>query len=886
MQLSQHIKNHIKTYKLESKYFMKHKLSNFKATRYGILLYLVVISAMLSSCRDDFFEVNKPSWLGESIYDQLVEGYTDSEGKKYSFTVYIKLIEDIGYREVLERTGSKTLFVSDDTAFERFFQSNAWGVKSYEELSMAQKRLILNSSMINNAYLIELMSSTEGPVEGLAIRRPTALSILDSIPMEKGSDLPAEPVWDFYRDKGIRLLKDNTPVPMIHFLQKQLDYAGITDDDLSVIFNGFTRRKNDAHIFGNRVVVRDITCKNGYINILENVLIPPSNMAEVIRKAPETTIFSSMLERFAAPFYDGSATMQYRLLNPEFNDSIFVKRYYAERSGTASGSNLTSPKGIGQSGYLEFDPGWNNYRMNNTTTMDIDMGTMFVPEDNILRKFFYEGGGKFLIERYGSIENIPTDRIDDLLRNHMKSTFLGSIPRRFPEILDDGKEPMGISKGDVVKSYVANNGVIFVTNKVYAPASFVAVTAPALVNEQMKIFNWGVDLLQYNAYLLSMDSYYSFMVPTDRTEGYDSIVNKGMMYIDPVSLAKVQPEVFKFWWNGRATSVADRVRATAYKYDPLTGEVGDSIRPVTPAEIRDRLDDIIDNHIIVGNIEGGRAFYQTKNGGFVKITGSGVGMKIQGGGNLETGIAPAVTKIYDQTKATNGRGNGKTYVLTSPVQTPFKSVFKILSETPEFSEFFKLLQGNDEATEAESKLYDIFVKDKSYAGIDLNVKFFNTYHYSVYVPTNEAVLEAIANGLPTWDMIKAEGDQDRKTAMTEKLVNFLRYHFQDNSVFIDGSTSALNRYETAAYNKTDVNKSYYKLYTKVTPSGMTIYSNPDDASTAVQVTMKPGLYNIMAREYKFNNGDPQRATQIETSSYAVIHQINKVLLYTKDQLKN
>jgi hypothetical protein len=53
------------------------------------------------------------------------------------------MIDELGYREVLNKTGSKTLFVADDAAYERFFKKNDWGVRSYEGLSTAQKKLLL-----------------------------------------------------------------------------------------------------------------------------------------------------------------------------------------------------------------------------------------------------------------------------------------------------------------------------------------------------------------------------------------------------------------------------------------------------------------------------------------------------------------------------------------------------------------------------------------------------------------------------------------------------------------------------------------------------------------------------------------------------------------------
>lgn len=849
-----------------------------KLLRLMLRLSLFISAIILTSCADDFMEKYKPSWLGESIYDQLVEGYTDEDGVKHTFNTYIKLINDIEYTEVLKKTGSKTLFVSDDKAFDRFYLSNAWGVKSYEDFTLSQKKLILNSSMINNAYLIELMSSTEGPVEGQALRRGTAYSVLDSITFESADNMPLNSNWDYYREKGsMYLVKDRTDIPMVHFLQEQMNFKGITSEDFSFINNGKPRVTNDAHIYGIKVIARDITCKNGYINILEDVLIPPSNMAEIIRTAPETKLFSNILERYAAPYYDANLTNAYKIYRekemekgrmlPEI-DSLFRKNYFAERS--AIGSNLTNSKGVLQAGYLEFDPGWNTYVMGNSQSVNFqnDMGAIFAPSDDIINTFFYNGGGKFLIEKYKSIENIPNDVLDDLLRNLMKPSFLGAMPGKFPEVLDDGKEPMGIEKSHIIKTYLGNNGVVYVTNKIYAPASYVAVTAPTLVNDNMQIFRWAVKKLGYDAYLLSMDSRYSFIVPWDQTTP-ENTMGTGMYYIDPVSLEKKQPEIFRFWYSPKQT----KVNATAYTYDKETGEIGDSIRLVSDVEVLDRLDDILDYHIVVGNIEDGKVYYHTKGGGEIKVNGSGVGMKLMGGGNIELNTKPVVEKIYDQTKETNGRGNGKTYVTNAILETPYKSVYKILSETEQFKEFFLLLQGSG-----------IFDRDKSFVGLDYNIKMFNTYHYTVYVPNNESVLAAISEGLPTWETINAQTDQTIKDKLTLELTNFLRYHFQDNSLYINNVTTGINPYETSAYSLTG-KKSYYKLYTKLDPNGLTLYGDPIDRSRPVHVKTTNGLYNIMSREFKFDSGDLLKVKNIETSSFAVIHEIDNVLLYYKDQIK-
>ena len=47
------------------------------------------------------------------------------------------------------------------------------------------------------------------------------------------------------------------------------------------------------------------------------------------------------------------------------------------------------------------------------------------------------------------------------------------------------------------------------------------------------------------------------------------------------------------------------------------------------------------------------------------------------------------------------------------------------------------------------------------------------------------------------------------------------------------------------------------------------------------LTSNGKLYNRMAKEYQYNSSDAARATQIETSSSAVVHLIDGPLFYAK-----
>lgn len=854
------------------------------------LFFFSTLCLIAISCKDEYLYDNKePDWLGASIYD-----YLKGDGH---FTFYTKLIDDVGYTEVLKKTGSKTLFVANDSAFVRFFQNNSWGVKSYSELTLTQKKLILFYNMIDNAYLIETLSNyndggTNGGslIIGQAMRHATGMNeaeLLDSLPFEKGDELPTGPYWQKYKTKGLLLMKDYTPWPIVHFLQKQMDYAGITDEDFQIM-TGLARNVNDAYIFGNKVIKRDITCKNGYINVLQNVMISPGNMASYIHNTANLSQFSNLLERFCAPYPYTTYTNQYRATHPGSNDTVFVKLFFTV--GNGGGANvypdLTTP--INSTLLLSFDPGWDSYRYISSTSskpLQADMAAMFVPTNDAMDNYFNNGTGKILKERYQTWDNVPNDIIVLLLKRHMMTSFLASVPSRFAKLMDDNNYPVPAKKTDIVGSYLGVNGLVYTINNVYSPPDYESVYAPVLFSEKAKVFNWAVIQNQFKLYLNSLESKYSFFVPTDE------FLSK---YIDPVTLAKDVPGALKFWYDESIHSV----NATIYKYNVSTNELGDSVNilkgniSANASFISNRLLDLLDSHVVVGDVESGQGYYLSKGGSILRVKGTGTNLTVEGGGDIAFGQKCNVVDLFTQT-------NGKTYLIDKPIQTPINSTYKILSTTPEFSEFFALLNGFPYTSSSDPV---IFVKQKNYYGIDYSIKFFNTFNYSVYVPTNAAIQDAISKGIITpWvsqngitginDMTNAP---QRDSAIL-KLERFLRYHFQDNAVFISGN-SVNEVYATATIKDDDLvtkfntyKNKYYKI--GITGTGNDLTLTTETGGTANVITQN-GLYNIITRDYIFTD-DPRSYKEIDgsgggidysssainTSSTAVIHQIDHVLLF-------
>jgi hypothetical protein len=799
------------------------------------------------------------------------------------------MIDDLGYRDVLAKTGSKTLFVADDAAYERFYRNNEWGVRSYDQLSTSQKKMLLFGSMIDNSFQVQALSSTEGPVEGNCMRRQSSLSIYDTVPVMHRDDIPDAIYWRSYRDRdNLVVMHDMTPTPLIHFIERHMSNKQITNEDYDFLFNHTTHRQSgDASVNGSQIVEQNIRCLNGFINRMSEVMTPLPNMADIINSKKNTSAFAHLLERYSVLDYCGDeVTRSYNANRGTEVDSVFQLRYFAKRSQGGREFTSTHNQKSQANGELPFDPGWNSYFIvsseGNETALQQDMAVMLVPSNEALNDYWENGAGAALRKSFGSWDNVPYSTLTEFLKANMLSSFISSVPSKFQYILNDAADPMGITEEHIDSVWLACNGAVYLTNHVFTPTSFVSVMYPTVVDQNMSIIHWAIEQLNYGAYLNSLNSRYSFFLPSNGAL---------LEYIDPVSYGKPQRQLLRFHYDPSKKN--NEVYASIHNIDPETGIAGDSIGVYTNSggksldgnPILNRLYNILDDHVVIGDVEDGHEYYRTKGGSTLRVRNvsqGAQGMLVEGSRqvNGETPSVP-VNYVYDQT---NG-GNGKTYILEQgPVLGTRQTVFNLLGQHPEFSRFRELLEGSD--------LLET-IHDGRFACSDTCISVFNNFHYTIYVPTNESIDALIAaKKLPTWDDVAVldtlSGEQKEKAQLYTRQINeFLRYHIQDNALFIGADNTTGNdaanadgtsttEFETAFIDKKS--KTFNKLAIITDKAGSSISIKDKAGNTRRVMTEKNGLYNLMAREYTYNSSSKSSATIIHNSSSAVIHLIDGPLM--------
>ncbi|MCF0199295.1 MAG: hypothetical protein HUK02_08230, partial [Bacteroidaceae bacterium] len=556
---------------------------------------------------------------------------------------------------------------------------------------------------------------------------------------------------------------------------------------------------------------------------------------------------------------------------------------------------------------------------------------------------------------YRNIDQIPQNTLHMLINNIMFDSFAGSVPSKMLSLRDEGSQEQIFYPEDIAHvtgSLLANNGVIYLTDKVYGPAKYTSVAAPANISKTNLVMKWAINNgspgttdymgLNYYAYLLAMQSRFVFFIPSDEALNY---------YYDVVSFKSTKSRTLQF--SNKNKDGSDAGFAINYKmfaYDPATGQIGTeyTLEKMTNAEICNRLKDILESHTIVldGRDEINTdidEYYVTKNGSAVKVTrDNGHIVKVQGGFQLENEAAGITNgdrgTLENIAEDEHAMANGTTYILDSPIIPSAHSVYSVLTDdgvgdSPDYGAFYDLCAGNEEIIKAcglvdtktltasqqkaAMKKFQMFTDTEN--GPDYNVQFFNNYRYTIFVPTNEAVDEAIADGLPTWESIEddynttlkanmerqAEVETDRDNAADEEsraqfvaeleklqaearvdsvrlqakityLTNFLRYHFADNSVFVDNSDIDNAEYVTASY---DVEKG---LFCKVVVNRHNrVMTVTDLNNETVTIDENKHKVNILARDIACNktpkDAKTMNAITIDGSSFAVIHQIPKVL---------
>ena len=709
-----------------------------------LFLYASLMCLGLGSCTKDYVvpEGELPSWLGESIYKELQN--PNPEHLSGTFNTYCKLIDELGYTEVLSKTGSKTIFPANDEAFDRFFAggNNKFGVSSYEQLTHEQKAELLFSTMLDNAILVGTLSNQQNTagnmLQGQLVKHATNMRLSYAVSKFGADQLPANNKY-FSRFKaggrsGMLAVFDNTVAPMVHLtgeymLNNNMTVAG--DDSDFKILTGHDYTDGDAYIFNHKVINSDVVCQNGYIHQLDEVLVNPGNMSEILRSGSDTKLFSRMLDYYCFPEADLTLTEQYveGTAGASATDTVFAVRYLSKNSQRAKLSQPLRGVTVADNQLLNFDPGWNYY---NPTTKggssddDAEIAACLAPTDKAVEDYFLNEAA-YILKNLGdptldisaanlnahldAVYNNDPSIFASVINNVMKPYLTKTVPSTFSTVQNDAFEFLDVTKNDIQKNSegnydvtIANNGVIYKMNKLFGPKLYNSVLGPASIYKDMRTMGEMLNDHQVTAgtpsklgadmyyYLLSMKARYGLFVPTDNetqfividpTSVKDDDGLKGLRFrFDPQADGSFHVLVKRYLYQGGPYNQLSSYVEAAGAQD-INIESG-----IFNSQIKDLLDYC--TVVLADSTETGKGtaqyglygnkYYKTKHGGAIVVDGDKVAGGLQ---QADRSQWSTITETFDANSADAQIENGTVYRLDYPLQPTITSVVEALSR-PEF----------------------------------------------------------------------------------------------------------------------------------------------------------------------------------------------------------
>ena len=139
--------------------------------------------------------------------------------------------------------------------------------------------------------------------------------------------------------------------------------------------------------------------------------------------------------------------------------------------------------------------------------------------------------------------------------------------------------------------------------------------------------------------------------------------------------------------------------------------------------------------------------------------------------------------------------------------------------------------------------------------------------------TYDEIIQWMEDNLEGGDGTEGSGslspeNQAKAQAMITTLMNFIKYHFQDESLFVDNVKNEAS-YQTSCLD--NVNNVYIALDVKQSEGKIAV----TDKNNETQEVVEP--YNMVARDADFDKSPSATATQIKNSSFVALHTVNKVL---------
>lgn len=372
---------------------------------------------------------------GSTLYDNL-----QALG---NYTTYLRLIDSFGgiqraFKNELTDDERKyngsidtlTVFAPNDEAFARFFAHNAWtdeqgnAISSYEQLSDGQKLSLIYMSYIPGfvtANSLHASKSVRGYLRlysydrqfNLVPYKHTGGTDINAFPPDSYSYIDYAKELNQHKVDGVWIgygtIGDYSGAAFAYrggtmiWNDDYWQYNGLSHDDLSFIGAADTEGSEHIKIGNAHITQPNQRCKNGYLHLVDEVVVPQPNLMYNLAQARlggKCSLASSLVQRFNYLKYD------YLYYNDAFNvsDSAWTVR---------------------------------NSLLDRVSTTTIQTPAIILPTDEALKAFLLASDNplwQFGINKdnyYDMLMSLPREVLQPFVKEWFRTSFTDVLPSRY-----------------------------------------------------------------------------------------------------------------------------------------------------------------------------------------------------------------------------------------------------------------------------------------------------------------------------------------------------------------------------------------------------------------------------------------------------------------------
>jgi len=481
----------------------------YKYFTFTIFLLLILI---FLSCEDKFESVDKfkrPSWLEGKLYDQIL--------KEEQLSIFARCLKLTGYDTIINKSGCYTVFAPNNNAFNEYFQENI-KYKNIDDIPIDELLRIVKFHIVQNPWTKEQLMSIDvygwiDPNDELnnkprGYKRETLLKEKEYIFGLKYDQTLKRPIivdTSLATIKRKQVIDSRKYVPI--FYKKYFDIYKLSKEDFNFYFNRNFENDDDVYYANAKIIKANIFAENGFIHIIDKVVIPFKNAYEIITEKRDSYSYKKFLDLI--------------FLFPEFR---YNQNKTLQQPGAKEGYKVDSLFDISYP-QLVFDisneitkapPTVSGLPSNVTTRYHYGL---IVPTDDAMEEFndkFFKGPTK-----WGSINNAPEFIKRMIVNTHMSYNpiYLTNIKNYF---YNGENDLITIDQNTIIEKRYGSNCTFLGVNKVIVPKAFSSVVGPIYLDRDYSITMYAIERCNLISALKKSDNNYYLFVEPDSKCRYDS----------------------------------------------------------------------------------------------------------------------------------------------------------------------------------------------------------------------------------------------------------------------------------------------------------------------------------------------------------------------------